>query len=129
MNYEMLIEENKYKEVEEFCKGERTYVTFRQAGGKDSEVLFLLVHGIETGEMAFGGYALTSEQVLTTLIKQGIKDRGIKHVYTLSCYGGLQPTVYQDGICMSSLHECEDVIHVGIGTLMDDLYCLSVFTE
>ena len=127
MQYELPVEEGKFKQLKETLNNTRSYCLFRLADGQHADTVFLLAHGTDTGLISINKQLVTAEQLLKSLIAKGIfKNKGIKMLYTICCHGGLQASVTIDGITVSSIHDSIEEIRCQAYSLMDDGYVLSI---
>lgn len=126
MNYELVVEKNKYQEFKDFEKNKRGFVLFRLTDDKSK--LFILAHGSKDGLIDLGGARLFNpKEVLQMLLdKKAIHENGIEKVYTLSCYGGYQTPATIEGVEIKSCHECKDLIYAKAFMTIDDECILDV---
>ena len=89
------------------------YVLFKN--GEDS---FLLAHGSEDGMIQLKNKLYTPAQVVQALAPLAQK-QGIKQIYSLCCYGGIQPPVEYDGVTLKSFHPSRKKVQ--ICPLMDNI--------
>jgi hypothetical protein len=76
-------------------------------GNPEDEVqdtVYLIAHGTPEGYIKMLDTIYYPEAILRGLILDKVIDSSIKHVYTLSCYGGKQEPATVDGVVISSLH-------------------------
>ena len=100
---------------------DKDYVLF-----KNGEEAFLLAHGSEEGMIQLKNKLYTPQQVVQALAPLA-KKQGINKIYSLCCFGGVQPTVEYDGVTLQSFHPSRKEVEVL--PLMDDISFVFDVTE
>ena len=77
-------------------------------------ILFLFSHGNKEGKILTSNGWKTSREVLSELIQYYPNMKDIKIVYTICCYGGLQPTETINGITIKSLVKTQGLVYYGM---------------
>ena len=111
------VTENKLQKLYNWCDSLRVasinntiqktdYVLFKN--GEDS---FLLAHGSEDGRIQLKNQLYTPQQVVQALAPLAQKQQ-IKTIYSLCCFGGVQPTVTAEGVTLKSFHPSRKEVEV-----------------
>jgi hypothetical protein len=125
--YELPIELNKFKELNEVMKGNKTYCLFKLANDLYKDTLFVFAHGTDTGLIEINGIQITNKQLLTSLLTNTvIKERNIKTIYTICCHGGIQQPITIDDVTIKSMHDSVDTIRAHAFATVDEEYFLNV---
>lgn len=116
--------ENKLEQLYHWCDSLRIALISQKEQDKDyvlfknGEDAFLLAHGSEDGRIQLKNKLYTPEQVVQGLAPLA-KKQGINKIYSLCCFGGLQPTVEYDGVILQSFHPSRKEVEVC--PLMDNI--------
>lgn len=98
-------------------KGEITncgdFYVFRSALSENT--YYLLAHGTPKGNIIINNKEVSLGQALYLLYGDIIPE-GVKNIFTLSCYGGLQHPVTIGSVTIQSCHKISDKIGVYIGS-------------
>ena len=109
--------ENKLEQLYHWCDSLRIALISNKAQNKDyvlfrnGEDAFLLAHGSEEGMIQLKNKLYTPAQVVQALAPLAQK-QGINKIYSLCCFGGLQPTVEYDGVILQSFHPSRKEVEV-----------------
>ena len=118
------ISENKLEKLYNWCDSLRVALISQKEQDKDyvlfknGEEAFLLAHGSEEGMIQLKNKLYTPQQVVQALAPLA-KKQGINKIYSLCCFGGVQPTVEYDGVTLQSFHPSRKEVEVL--PLMDDI--------
>lgn len=98
------VSNSKVEEIKAFMNDDRHYVAFKDLKGNRHNV-YLLIHGTESGAIILNKKIYSLIQIARVMAKR-IKelDNSVTHVYTISCYGGMQDSCLVDGIKFESSH-------------------------
>ena len=124
--------ENKLEQLYHWCDSLRIALISQKAQNKDyvlfrnGEDAFLLAHGSEEGMIQLKNKLYTPAQVVQALAPLAQK-QGINKIYSLCCFGGLQPTIEYDGVILQSFHPSRKEVEVL--PLMDNISFLFDVTE
>ena len=77
----------------------------------DGKTAFLLAHGSEDGFIQLKNKLYKPQQVVQAFAPLA-KKQGIKTIYSLCCYGGVQPTVEAEGVTLTSFHPSRKEVEV-----------------
>lgn len=109
--------ENKLEQLYNWCDSLRIALISKKEQDKDyvlfrnGEDAFLLAHGSEEGMIQLKNKLYTPAQVVQALAPLAQK-QGINKIYSLCCFGGLQPTVEYDGVTLKSFHPSRKEVEV-----------------
>ena len=109
--------ENKLEQLYHWCDSLRIALISNKAQNKDyvlfrnGEDAFLLAHGSEEGMIQLKNKLYTPAQVVQALAPLAQK-QGINKIYSLCCFGGLQPTVEYDGVILQPFHPSRKELEV-----------------
>ena len=126
------ISENKLEKLYNWCDSLRVALISQKEQDKDyvlfknGEEAFLLAHGSEEGMIQLKNKLYTPQQVVQALAPLA-KKQGINKIYSLCCFGGVQPTVEYDGTTLQSFHPSKKKVEVL--PLMDDISFVFDVTE
>lgn len=126
------ISENKLEKLYNWCDSLRVALISQKEQDKDyvlfknGEEAFLLAHGSEEGMIQLKNKLYTPQQVVQALAPLA-KKQGINKIYSLCCFGGVQPTVEYDGVTLQSFHPSRKEVEVL--PLMDDISFVFDVTE
>ena len=126
------ISENKLEKLYNWCNSLRVALISQKEQDKDyvlfknGEEAFLLAHGSEEGMIQLKNKLYTPQQVVQALAPLA-KKQGINKIYSLCCFGGVQPTVEYDGVTLQSFHPSRKEVEVL--PLMDDISFVFDVTE
>ena len=126
------ISENKLEKLYNWCDSLRVALISQKEQDKDyvlfknGEEAFLLAHGSEEGRIQLKNKLYTPQQVVQALAPLA-KKQGINKIYSLCCFGGVQPTVEYDGVTLQSFHPSRKEVEVL--PLMDDISFVFDVTE
>lgn len=76
---------------------------------------YLFAHGSKQGLVAYKGAARATSSVLKDIVDNNSAEltaNGVKVIYTVSCYGGLQDMAVYKGVTMTSVHNITTAIYV-----------------
>lgn len=113
----LAVQEKKLEQLNSWCNSlrvasiknipqEKDYVLF-----KNGETAFVLAHGSEDGFIQIKNKLYKPEQVVQAFAPLA-KKQGIKTIYSLCCYGGVQPTVEAEGVTLTSFHPSRKEVEV-----------------
>ena len=113
----LAIREEKLEQINDWCNSlkitlmsghpqEKDYVLF-----KNGETAFVLAHGSEDGFIQLKNKLYKPEQVVQAFAPIA-KKQGISTIYSLCCYGGVQPTVEAEGVTLTSFHPSRKEVEV-----------------
>jgi hypothetical protein len=105
-------------------------VFFGSPEDEEKDTIFIICHGTPEGYIKLFDKAYYPESVLRGLIQDGFfKGSNIKHVLTLSCYGGNQIPATVDGITIESLHTSVEKVYIqGFTKMPTSTGCAIKFT-
>ena len=122
--YELPISEKVYKKLTKSLLGDG-FAMFKIQGV--SNVLFVLAHGNENGEIDVHGFLCTPNQFLKKAVDElNVKDKGIEIVYTISCHGGTQESCSYKGVEIKSIHSSKQKIEARAMGLIDGDYIFEI---
>jgi hypothetical protein len=124
-NFAFPISGKVYSCIKEIEEGRRSYVIFKVLGHEDADECILFCHGTKNGEMLINNQLLSPKQVLE-MIYEKITAKGIKKIYTLSCYGGNQEKYSYKGISIESAHDSKEKICTKAYEMIDGGYELGI---
>ena len=74
-------------------------------GFRNKDSMLINIHGSESGFVKAGRYTISIKQLGEILTQNNLIPNDIKNIYTISCYGGLQPKITLDnGVTIQSGH-------------------------
>ena len=95
-------DKNISSKMKEVVKGESMGLSY---GFRNKDSMFINIHGGESGVVKAGRHTMSIEQLGEILTQNNLIPNDIKNIYTISCYGGLQPKITLDnGITIQSSH-------------------------
>jgi len=124
MFYELPLDEKMYNKLQQFTTGKKDHCFFKIIGV--DETLFILAHGTEDGQLQINNTILSIEQVLNSIINKA-KRNNITEVYTISCFGGAQPSLEIDGITIKSIHGNKTEIDTNVMATLDDEFFINIY--
>ena len=126
------VTENKLQQLNNWCDSLRIALISQKEQNKDyvlfknGEDAFLLAHGSEDGRIQLKNQLYFPQQVVQALAPLA-KEQGINKIYSLCCFGGVQPTVEYDGVTLQSFHPSRKEVEVL--PLMDNISFVFDVTE
>ena len=112
-----------------FNNEETDSVAFKILSDDFNKAMFLLVHGADDGTMCINNIHITSRELLESFIRKGLTKEEIDHIYTVSCYGGLQEECTIDGITISSIHDEKEEIYYRLKATTEDTYWMTLYMK
>ena len=113
----LAIREEKIEQINNWCNSLRIALIANKIQEKDyvlflnGKTAFLLAHGSEDGFIQLKNKLYKPQQVVQAFAPLA-KKQGIKTIYSLCCYGGVQPTVEAEGVTLTSFHPSRKEVEV-----------------
>ena len=129
MLYELRIKPEQYKQVKRFTDGKKSYSLFTLIDGDDvKDGVGVMVHGYAEGGVCFKGEKMSILEMAEHIINAyRIKERGIKEIYVLSCFNGLQEEGYVGSIHVYPMFNwVKSEIYSSVNIDMEDNVIVSV---
>ena len=113
----LAIREEKLEQIHNWCDSLRIALVANKIQEKDyvlflnGKTAFLLAHGSKDGFIQLKNKLYKPEQVVQAFAPLA-KKQGISTIYSICCYGGVQPTVEAEGVTLTSFHPSRKEVEV-----------------